>query len=94
MFSRFGSKQTNPVGRRHRVNLPDGTAAVFDLFLDPVREDPLLENVILIVVPGFSNHSASDYVRAYTEYASFHGFRVASLNHLGNVYNYTSTDYT
>ena len=68
------------------MNLPDGTAAVFDLFLDPVRDDPLLENVILVVVPGFSNHSAINYVRAYTEYASFHGFRVATLNHLGKYF--------
>ncbi|KAI6651469.1 hypothetical protein LOD99_5077 [Oopsacas minuta] len=84
ILGRFGNEQTNPIGNRHRVNLPDGTTITFDLYLDPIREDPLLQNVIIVIIPGVSNHSASDYMRAYIEYASSNGFKVASLNHMGS----------
>ena len=68
---------------RQRIPLPDGTVTNFDLYLDPLVPDPLLENVILVLIPGISNHSESDYARAYIEYASSQGFKVACLNHLG-----------
>ena len=65
------------------MGLADETHSVFDLYLDPVREDPLLDSVMIVVVPGLSNHSGTDYIRAYIEYASSQGFKIASLNHLG-----------
>ena len=80
---RFGSRQTKPVGSRERVSLPDGTTTVFDLYLDPIRKDPLLENVMIVVLPGIMNHSGSDYILSYIEYASSQGFKVACYNHYG-----------
>ena len=74
---------TDPVPDRRRVALADGTHISFDLFLQPTRRNPLFDKIILIVIPGISNHSRSDYIRAYIEYASSNGFQVACLNQLG-----------
>ena len=65
------------------MSLPDGTSTVFDLFLDPIRKDPLLENVMIVVLPGAMNNSCSDYIITYIEYASSQGFKVACYNHYG-----------
>ena len=82
-FVRFGSERMYPVGSRQRLCLADGTNAVFDLYLDPVGGDPLLHSTMIVLIPGISNHSGTDYVRAYIEYASGQGFKVACLNHIG-----------
>ena len=58
---------------------------MFDLYLDPVGKDPLLENIILVVLPGILNHSETDYMRSYIEYASYQGFKVACYNHIGKL---------
>ena len=83
---RFGRRQLIPVGKRQRVPLQDGTESIFDLFLEPVGRDPLLDNVVIVFLPGLLNHSDTDYVRAYIEYASNQGFRVACYNHHGELH--------
>ena len=68
---------------RKKIDLPDGTNLKIDLYLEPLVPEPPLADVLLVVIPGISNHSESTYIKSYIEYASSQGFKVACYNHPG-----------
>ena len=41
--------------------------------------------MIIIIVPGVSNHSGSDYVKGYVDYTQSQGIKSVCLNHMGNM---------
>ncbi|XP_052276208.1 monoacylglycerol lipase ABHD2-like isoform X2 [Dreissena polymorpha] len=70
-----------PDSFRYYFELEDGATMSYDLFLPP--EDSKNNEFTLAICPGLANSSECIYLRAFSEYATSHGYRVAMLNHLG-----------
>jgi len=82
----FGRKSCPELsGTLHSTLLADGTVVTYEIF-DPDEGSSSVNNqekLTIVVVPGIANCTETKYVRTFSGYALFQGFRVAVLNHLG-----------
>ncbi|XP_025198095.1 abhydrolase domain-containing protein 2 [Melanaphis sacchari] len=87
LYSVFGRVRCPcPKGDRRFLNLDDGTTLTYDLFKPTVNE-PELEDITVVIVPGICNSSESDYIRTFVNYTQNQGYRCAVLNHVGALHN-------
>ncbi|XP_060844311.1 abhydrolase domain-containing protein 2 [Rhopalosiphum padi] len=87
LYSVFGRVRCPcPKGDRKFLNLDDGTTLTYDLF-KPTFNEPELEGITVVIVPGICNSSESDYIRTFVNYTQNQGYRCAVLNHVGALHN-------
>ncbi|CAH1731804.1 abhydrolase domain-containing protein 2 [Aphis gossypii] len=87
LYSVFGRVRCPcPKGDRRFLNLDDGTTLTYDLF-KPTFNEPELEGITVVIVPGICNSSESDYIRTFVNYTQNQGYRCAVLNHVGALHN-------
>ncbi|XP_060856645.1 abhydrolase domain-containing protein 2 [Metopolophium dirhodum] len=87
LYSVFGRVRCPcPKGDRRFLILDDGTTLTYDLF-KPTLNEPDLEGITVVIVPGICNSSESDYIRTFVNYTQNQGYRCAVLNHVGALHN-------
>jgi abhydrolase domain-containing protein 2 len=70
-----------PIWDRHYVIASDGSTVAYEV-AEPVNTS-LKGDITLVLVPGFSNHSDTNYIRYLTITAQQSGYRCVVFNHVG-----------